>query len=108
MSQSDVGGYYGEAEAFHAYTAGMRPLAEQLRGVTGGLDIGDGAFSKIGDEVGLTAALRAAARRQVADVTGLADAYHGTAEAVGRTWVNFEGVEDDESRNLRRASGADA
>ncbi|MFC5290496.1 hypothetical protein ACFPM7_25875 [Actinokineospora guangxiensis] len=108
MSQSDVGGYYGEADAFHAYTAGLRPLADQLRGVTGGLDLGDGAFSKIGDEVGLTAALRAAAQRQVADVNGLAESYRGTAEAVARTWVNFEGVEDDEARNLRRAAGEGA
>ena len=42
---SDVGGYHGEADAFHAYTAGMRPLAEELRGVAGGLDFADGAFS---------------------------------------------------------------
>ncbi|GAA4415792.1 hypothetical protein ACFQV2_34075 [Actinokineospora soli] len=102
---SDVGGYHGEADAFHAYTTGMRPLADQLRGVAGGLDLEDGAFSKIGDEVGLTAALRAAAERQVTDVRGLADAYGGTAEAVANTWTNFEGVEQDEARNLRRAAG---
>lgn len=106
MSESDVGGYRGEAEAFHAYTAGVRPLAEQLRGAAGGdLDFTDGAFSKIGDEVGLSAALRAASLRQVERVRGLADSYGGTAEAVATTWANFEGVEDDEARNLRRAAG---
>ena len=102
---SDVGGYHGEADAFHAYTAGMRPLADELRGVAGGLDFADGAFSKIGDEVGLTSALRAAAERQVNGVRGLADSFGGTAEAVANTWTNFEAVEDDEARNLRRAAG---
>lgn len=105
MNHSDVGGYRGEEESFHAYTAGMRPLAEEVRGVAGGLDVADGAFSKIGDEVGLTAALRAAAERQLTGLNGLADAYGGTARAVANTWTNFEGVEEDERRNLRRAAG---
>ncbi|GGS24716.1 MULTISPECIES: hypothetical protein [Actinokineospora] len=105
MSESDIGGYRGEADAFHAYTAGMRPLADDLRGVADGLDVADGAFSKIGDEVGLTAALRAAGERQATGVRGLADSYGGIVEAVANTWTNFEAVEDDEARNLRRAAG---
>ncbi|MGW5052788.1 hypothetical protein [Actinokineospora sp. NPDC004072] len=105
MGQSDVGGYYGEEDAFHAYTAGLRPLADELRGSADGLDVADGAFSKIGDEVGLTAALRAAGERQAGGVRGLADAYGGIADAVANTWTNFESVEDDEARNLRRAAG---
>ncbi|GLZ39259.1 hypothetical protein [Actinokineospora sp. NBRC 105648] len=110
MGESDVGGYHGEEDAFRAYTAGVDPLAEQLRGVAdkdlrGPAEFGEHAFSKIGSEVGLAEALRTATRRQVEGVRGLADSLGGTAQAVRNTWTNLESTEHDAEAALRRAAG---
>lgn len=110
MTESDFGGYRGEADAFHVYAAGVRPLAEQLRGLADRdlgpqAEFGDHAFSKIGQEVGLAQAVRAATQRQLEGVRGLAESLGGTAEAVRNTWVNLEDVEAEGARGLRRAAG---
>ena len=107
---SDVGGYHGDEEAFTAYTAAVRPLAERLHGAAdrdlrGQAEFGEHAFSKIGSEVGLSAALRAANQRQHAGVKGLADSLGGTVQAVRNTWTNIEGTEQDAGSALRRAAG---
>ncbi|WP_018682444.1 hypothetical protein [Actinokineospora enzanensis] len=104
------GGYRGEEEAFHAYTAGVAPLAERLRGVAdrdldGHAGFHEHAFSRIGSEVGLADALRTATTRQLHGVRGLADSMGGTAEAVRNTWTNLSGTEDDAAAALRRAAG---
>lgn len=109
MTESDVGGYRGEEDAFAAYTAGVNPLAEQLRSVAGDLtphgEFGDDAFSIIGGEVGLSQAIRDATQRQLRRVNGLADSMGGTADAVRNTWTNLQGTEDDAAARLRRAAG---
>ncbi|MGQ0838351.1 hypothetical protein [Actinokineospora sp.] len=108
MTHSDVWGYHGEEDAFRAYTAGVHPLAEQLRGLGdlgGTAQFGEHAFSKIGSEVGLSQAIREATLRQHRRVQGLADSLGGTAEAVRNTWTNMAATEEDASAALRRAAG---
>ncbi|OLR90504.1 hypothetical protein [Actinokineospora bangkokensis] len=106
--RSDVGGYHGDEEAFAAYTAAVRPLAERLHSTAdqhGGADFGEHAFSKIGSEVGLAGALRAAGLRQHRGVRELANSLDGTAQAVRNTWTNIVGTEQDAGQALRRAAG---
>ncbi|MDQ3405310.1 MAG: hypothetical protein M3548_18285 [Actinomycetota bacterium] len=107
---SDVGGYHGEGEAFHAYTKGIDPLAERLRGLADkdlGPQVGfsDNAFSKIGQETGLSDAIRQATQRQHDRVQRLAGTMGGTSEAVRNTWTNLESIEQDATDGLRRATG---
>ncbi|GLW94868.1 hypothetical protein [Actinokineospora globicatena] len=117
--ESDAGervvtsGYRGEEDAFHAYTAGVRPLADQLResadrGLAGPGAFDEHAFSKIGSEVGLAQALRVATQRQLDGARGLAESLGGTAAAVRATWTNLEATEHDSGTALRRAAGEPA
>ncbi|CRK59839.1 hypothetical protein [Alloactinosynnema sp. L-07] len=110
MTRPDTGGYYGEEDAFAAYTAGVNPLADQLRGMADKDlaphgEFGDEAFSIIGGEVGLSQAIRSATQDQLKRVRGLADSMGNTAEAVRNTWTNMQSTEDDATAALRRAAG---
>jgi hypothetical protein len=103
-------GYEADEAAFAGFTRGFRPLADDLGTATGGgLDphttLAGGAFSRVGDEVGLTDAIRNATRRQRDRVNGLATDTTTMADAVSQTWTNYQTTEDDHDRAMRRAAG---
>ncbi len=103
-------GYDADGAAFASFTRGYRPLADDLNQATG-TDLGahtslDGnAFSRVGNEVGLSDAIRTATQRQLDRVKGLAGNTTAMADAVDRTWVNYEDIEDEAGRRVRRAAG---
>ena len=103
-------GYDADGDAFASFTRGYRPLADELTRVTG-TDLGahaslDGnAFSRVGNEVGLSDAIRNATQRQLDRVNGLAGNTTAMADAVGNTWTNYVDIEEEESRRVRRAAG---
>lgn len=112
MGQAGHDGYRAEEEAFHQFTRGMDPIAEQLRRLGGGelsghAELDDNAFSKVGSEVGLSAAIRAATRRQISELNGLAGSMTGMGEAVRETWHNYQALEDQNVTDLRGAGGND-
>jgi hypothetical protein len=103
-------GYDADGSAFDSFTRGFRPLADELSR-TSGTNLGahttlDGnAFSRVGNEVGLSDAIRGATRRQLDRVNGLAGNTNDMADAVGTTWTNYEIIEDEHDRRMRRATG---
>jgi hypothetical protein len=103
-------GYDAEEGAFASFTRGYRPLADDLHSTTrthlGAHTSLDGnAFSRVGNEVGLSAAVRNATRSQLDRVDGLAGNTTAMSDAVDRTWTNYVELEDEHDRNLRRAVG---
>jgi hypothetical protein len=106
-------GYDAEEAAFASFTRGYRPLADDLRTVTGThlaahTTLDGNAFSRVGNEVGLSAAIRDATQRQLDRVNGLAGGTDAMADAVGRTWTNYEEIEDEHDLRMRRAAGENA
>jgi hypothetical protein len=103
-------GYDAEETAFASFTRGFRPLADDLTRSTG-TDLGahtslhGDTFSRVGNEVGLSDAVRDATRRQVDRVNGLAGGTTDMADAVSSTWTNYTIQEDDHARIYRRAAG---
>jgi hypothetical protein len=103
-------GYDAEEAAFASFTRGYRPLADDLTRVTG-TDLGahtslDGnAFSRVGNEVGLSDAIRNATRSQLDRVNRLAGRTGDMADAVDNTWTNYVELEDEAARRVRRATG---
>jgi hypothetical protein len=100
-------GYDADEAAFEGFTRGFRPLGDELRtdalAAHTGMD-GD-AFSRVGNEVGLSNALRNATQRQVDRVNGLATNTTSMADAVRNTYTNYTNTEDDHIRAIRRAGG---
>jgi hypothetical protein len=103
-------GYEAEEGAFSSFTRGFRPLGDDLRTLTstnlGGHTSMDGnAFSRVGNEVGLSAAIRNATQSQLDRVNGLATNTGAMTDAVAQTWTNYETIEDEGDRRMRRAIG---
>jgi hypothetical protein len=103
-------GYDADEDAFQSFTSGFRPLGDGLRTDALGAHTGmDGnAFSRVGNEVGLSDAIRNATQRQVDRVDGLATNTTSMADAVQNTWNNYVTTEDDHIRAIRRAGGEPA
>lgn len=103
-------GYDAEEGAFHAFTRGFRPLADDLRGngLADHTGLDGNAFSRVGSDVGLADAIRNATRRQVDRINGLSTTTEQMAEAVDNTWTNYVELEDEHSIGLRRAGGEQA
>ena len=103
-------GYDANEDAFASFTRGFRPLADDLDTVTRNnlaahTSLDGTAFSRVGDEVGLSAAIRNATQRQVDRVDGLATNTTDMTDAVAQTWTNYETIEDEGDRRMRRAIG---
>lgn len=101
-------GYDAEEGAFASFASGYRPLADDLTTLTGDrlathASLDGNAFSRVGAEVGLADAVRAATRRQLDRVNGLAGDTTAMADAVGRTWTNYVDIEDEHDVRMRRA-----
>lgn len=100
-------GYDADEEAFTTFTRGFRSIAGDLD--TNALATHTGmpgdTFSRVGNEVGLTEAIRAATQRQIDRVRGLGGNTESMAEAVDNTWSNYRTTEDDHERAIRRAAG---
>ncbi|MQA08668.1 MAG: hypothetical protein GEU98_08980 [Pseudonocardiaceae bacterium] len=106
MGQPGHGGYDAEEEAFHQFARGVDPIAEHIRELAGGdlsghAELADDAFSKVGNEVGLSAAIRDATRQQIGELNGLADSTGLMGQAVRNTWNNYQVLEDDHTSTLR-------
>lgn len=103
-------GYEAQEGAFQSFTTGYRPLADDLNRATG-TNLGahttlDGnAFSRVGNEVGLSAAVRNATQSQLDRVNRLAGRTTDMTDAVDQTWTNYETIEDEHGRRMRRAIG---
>lgn len=103
-------GYEADETAFSGFTRGFRPLADDLGTATTGslgahATLDGNAFSRVGNEVGLSDAIRNATRRQLDRVNGLAGNTDTMADAVSQTWTNYRTTEDDHERAMRRAAG---
>jgi hypothetical protein len=103
-------GYDADGTAFASFTRGFRPLADELNTATGTnlaahTSMDGNAFSRVGDEVGLSAAIRNATQSQLNRINGLADNTNTMTDAVGNTWTNYETLEDEHERRVRRIGG---
>ncbi|MFL6125216.1 hypothetical protein [Actinophytocola sp.] len=103
-------GYDADETAFASFTRGHRPLADDLHTVTrtnlgAHTTLDDHAFSRVGNDVGLSAAIRNASQSQLDRVHGLAGRTDDMADAVDHTWTNYRELEDEHDRRLRRALG---
>ncbi|HEY0449811.1 hypothetical protein [Actinophytocola sp.] len=100
-------GYDADADAFANFTRGYRPLADQLSTdpLAAHTSLHGDAFSRVGNEVGLSDAIRNATQRQVDRVKGLATNTTDMATAVESTWTNYVDTEDSHDRAFRRAAG---
>jgi hypothetical protein len=103
-------GYDAEEGAFASFASRYAPLADELN-TASGTNLGghttlDGnAFSRVGNEVGLSDAIRNATQRQLDRVNGLAGRTRDMSTAVGNTWVNYVDLDDEAGRRVRRAAG---
>ena len=102
--------YDADESAFASFAKGFRPLADELNTATGNnlaahTSLDGNTFSRVGNEVGLSAAIRNATQRQLDRVNGLADNNTTMTDAVSQTWTNYQTKEDDHDRALRRAMG---
>jgi hypothetical protein len=103
-------GYDADGAAFDSFTRGYRPLADDLHTVTrtnlGAHTSLDGnAFSRVGRDVGLSDAIRNATRSQLDRVNNLAGNTTAMTDAVAKTWTNYENIEDEHDRRMRKAIG---
>ena len=103
-------GYDADGAAFASFTRGYRPLADDLHKVThanlGAHTSLDGnAFSRVGNEVGLSAAIRNATQSQLDRVNGLSVRTGDMTDAVSNTWTNYVDIEEEHGRRMRRATG---
>jgi hypothetical protein len=105
-------GYDADETAFASFTRGFRPLADELNTATGNnlavhTSLHGDVFSRVGNEVGLSDAVRDATQRQLDRVNGLAGNSTTMTDAVSQTWTNYEVTEDNHDRAMRRAMGED-
>lgn len=103
-------GYDAEEGAFASFAHGYRPLADDLNRATGNhlaahTSMDGNAFSRVGNEVGLSDAIRNATQRQLDRVNGLAGNTTSMADAVGQTWTNYVNIEDEHDERMRRTIG---
>lgn len=103
-------GYDANEDAFASFTRGFRPLADDLDNASGNnlaahTSLDGNAFSRVGNEVGLADAIRNATQRQLDRVNGLATNTTAMTDAVAQTWTNYESIEDEHDRRMRRAIG---
>lgn len=103
-------GYDADETAFSGFTRGLRPLADDLNStvstnLTAHTGMDGNAFSRVGNEVGLSDAIRNATQRQVNRVNGLTGNTTDMVDAVSNTWTNYVNTEDDHIRGIRRAAG---
>lgn len=103
-------GYDADETAFTSFTRGYRPLADDLHTAThthlgAHTSLHGNAFSRVGNEVGLSAAIRNASQSQLDRVNGLAGRTTDMSDAVDNTWTNYQLLEEDHDRKLRRALG---
>ncbi|TDV41487.1 hypothetical protein [Actinophytocola oryzae] len=103
-------GYDADGAAFDGFRRGYRPLADDLHDTTRtNLDahtsMDGNAFSRVGRDVGLSDAVRNATRSQLDRVNGLAGNTTAMDDAVAGTWTNYESLEDEHDRRIRRAIG---
>ena len=103
-------GYDADGAAFASFARVYRPLADDLNRATGNnlgahTSLDGNAFSRVGNEVGLSDAIRNATQRQLDRVNGLAGNTTSMADAVDRTWTNYVDIEDETGRRVRRAAG---
>jgi hypothetical protein len=103
-------GYDADEDAFASYTRGLRPLADGLStdALAAHTNLHGDAFSRVGNEVGLSDALRDATRRQHDRIRGLATNTTAMVDAVDHTWTNYRTTEEDHGRSIRRAAGEQA
>jgi hypothetical protein len=103
-------GYDADETAFASFTRGFQPLADDLHTSTGTslaahTSLDGNAFSRVGNEVGLSDAIRTATRTQVNRVNGLTGNATAMTDAVTTTWTNYQSTEDEHDRAIRRAAG---
>jgi hypothetical protein len=103
-------GYDAEEAAFAGFTRGFRPLADDLNNATGTnlaahTSLDGNTFSRVGNEVGLSDAIRNATQRQVDRINGLAGNTNTMTDAVAQTWTNYVDIEDEHDIRMRRAAG---
>ena len=103
-------GYDAEEGAFAAFARGYRPLADDLNRATGNnlgahTSLNGDVFSRVGNEVGLSDAIRNATQSQLDRVNRLSGNTNTMADAVGQTWTNYVDIEDEAGRRVRRATG---
>jgi hypothetical protein len=103
-------GYDAEESAFDSFNRGYRPLADDLttsvNTTLGSHTSLDGnAFSRVGNDVGLSAAIRDATQRQADRISGLAGNTTNMADAVANTYTNYVELEDEADVRMRRAAG---
>lgn len=103
-------GYDADESAFDSFNRGYRPLADDLTtsvnttlGSHTGLD--GNAFSRVGNDVGLSSAVRDATRRQADRISGLSGNTTNMADAVSTTYTNYVELEDEADLRMRRATG---
>ena len=104
--------YDADETAFASFTRGFRPLADELNTATGNnlaahTTLDGNTFSRVGNEVGLSDAIRNATQRQLDRVNGLAGNSTTMTDAVSTTWTNYEVTEENHDRAMRRALGED-
>jgi hypothetical protein len=102
--------YAADEAAFASFTRGFRPLADELNTATGNnlaahTSLHGNVFSRVGNEVGLSDAVRNATQHQLDRVNGLAGTSTTMTDAVSQTWTNYQVTEDNHDRALRRALG---
>lgn len=103
-------GYDADESAFDSFNRGYRPLADDLTKTVsstlgGHTSLDANAFSRVGNDVGLSAAIRNATQRQAERINGLAGNTTNMADAVANTYTNYVELEDEAGLRMRRATG---
>ncbi len=96
------------ADALSGYSTGAGRLAEDVRSVgtttlSGANTLPDDAFGKLGSEVGLSGAFKAAAQAQLDGLTATANGIAALARAVGDGLTGYQQQDADAGANIRRA-----
>jgi len=97
-----------QEEALSGYSKGAGRVAEDVRAIgtstlSGANTLPDDAFSKLGSEVGLSAAFKTAAQAQLDGVTAVADGIAKLAKAVGDGLTGYQQQDADAGAAIRQA-----